>query len=122
MDLGVRSGQVKFFIGDRDSKFTAEFDQVLASSGVRVIKTPVRSPGANSFAERQGRNTTARAPRPPADLRRTAPPVDSDRIRAALQRASAAPVAAATTSAARARPSGRCHRPDQAQADRPWPD
>ncbi len=52
MDLGVRSGQFKFFIRDRDSKFTAEFDQLLASSGVRVIKTPVRSPRASSFAER----------------------------------------------------------------------
>jgi putative transposase len=48
MDLGVRSGQFKSFIRDRDSKFTAAFDQVLASSGVRFIKTPVRSPRANS--------------------------------------------------------------------------
>jgi len=52
MDLGERSGQYKFFIRDRDSKFTAEFDQALADSGVRVVKTPVRSPRANSFAER----------------------------------------------------------------------
>jgi hypothetical protein len=52
MDLGERSGKFKFFIRDRDSKFTAEFDQVLAGSGERVIKTPVRSPTANSFAER----------------------------------------------------------------------
>ena len=28
----------------RDSKFTIMFDHVLASSGVRIIKTPVRRP------------------------------------------------------------------------------
>ena len=52
MDLGERAGPFKFLIRDRDSKFTAVFDEVLASNGARIIKTPVRSPQANSFAER----------------------------------------------------------------------
>jgi putative transposase len=46
MDLGERADCFKFLLRDRDSKFTAAFDDVLAGNGTRVIKTPVRSPRA----------------------------------------------------------------------------
>jgi transposase InsO family protein len=43
---------LRFLVRDRDSKFVGPFDEALRSVGARVIKTPVRSPMANAFAER----------------------------------------------------------------------
>src|SRR4051794_1427377 len=52
MDLGWRAEERKFVIRDRDARFTAAFDAVFASSGIRAITTPVQAPRANAIAER----------------------------------------------------------------------
>jgi transposase InsO family protein len=47
-----RAEPIRFLIHDRDSKFTAAFDEVFRSDGIRTIRTPVRAPRANAFIER----------------------------------------------------------------------
>jgi transposase InsO family protein len=49
---GGRLADIRFLIRDRDTKFSIPFDEVIQTEGVRIIRTPIRAPKANTFAER----------------------------------------------------------------------
>ena len=51
-ELDARETPVRFLIHDRDAKFSGPFDEVPRTEGMRIIRTPTRSPKANAFAER----------------------------------------------------------------------
>jgi putative transposase len=50
--VSERPERLEFLIRDNDGKFTRTFDTVFNTEGIRVIRTPVRAPKANAFAER----------------------------------------------------------------------
>jgi transposase len=52
MELDERMDSLRFLIRDRDTKFTAAFDEVLRAGGVRIIKAPPQAPRANAICER----------------------------------------------------------------------
>ena len=39
-------------VRDRGSQFIDTFDQIFRTEGLKIMRTPVRAPGANAFAER----------------------------------------------------------------------
>jgi transposase InsO family protein len=52
LDLGDRAGGFRFLIRDRDSKFTAMFDEVFRAEGIRIVLTAPQAPRMNAIMER----------------------------------------------------------------------
>jgi len=52
MDLDERAESIKFLIRDRDTRFTAAWDAVFTTAGIRTLRTPVQAPRANAIMER----------------------------------------------------------------------
>ena len=49
---GDRLEGARALVRDRGSQFINSFDEIFRTEGVKVLKTPVRTPVANTFAER----------------------------------------------------------------------
>ena len=47
-----RFTHTRALLRDRASQFVNDFDEVFCSEGLKIVKTPVRAPVANAFAER----------------------------------------------------------------------
>jgi putative transposase len=88
-DLEDAGRRFRFLIRDRDTKFTASFDEVFRASGIEAIRTPVRSPQGQRVRRTLGEDSAGRVSRPPAHLLETSP------------RNGSAPTSATTTSPAR---------------------
>jgi putative transposase len=52
MNLNDRGVSIKLLLRDHDAKFTRSFDDVFSSEGGQVLRTPIRAPKANAYAER----------------------------------------------------------------------
>ena len=73
VDLGERAGSFKFLVRDRDSKFTALFDEVFRAEGIRIVRTAARAPTSDERDHGTlGRQRTPRDPRPDPHRQRRA--------------------------------------------------
>lgn len=91
MDLEDAGCRAKYLIRDRDGKFPALFDAVLADAGISVVLSGVRMPRMNAVMQTVGTDLPPRTAGPDTDLEPAAPAARPTRVRVLLQRAQAPP-------------------------------
>ena len=90
MNLGERLEELRFLIGDRDTKYTTMFDAVFEADASEIINTPPCAPRANAICERLA-GTLHRELPDRILIVGPGPAANPWRVRGALQRASSPP-------------------------------
>jgi transposase InsO family protein len=68
MGLQDTRSNVRYLIRDRDGKYPAMFDTILADAGITVVRSGVQMPRMNAIIERVGADLPPRAAGPYVDL------------------------------------------------------
>ncbi len=106
MDLEDAGCRARYLIRDRDGKFPAVIDDILAEAGIQTVRFGIRIPRMNAIMQRWVQSCRHELLDRTPDLERTPPTSCSAPVRAVLQRPSGPPDHDAS------RPSTNCPRTD----------
>ena len=87
MDLGESTADFRFLVRDRAGQFTASFDALLATVGIKAVKNPASEPSCECLRGKVRAHRPDRGHRPNVHFRRTASADGPSQVPDPLQRA-----------------------------------